>query len=161
MWQRVRNRDKNREKVQLMHTHTHTKTETHTHTKHAHTYTYTHVHTRQFCESFKLLAIVVCGGPFRYEGTQVRSSSDGRTGSVFNEKEIIVNSTRLKIQLDLKFSQRNEEASQVYFLRTVVVADWLVGWNNDRLMTGARYSSVGTRSLVSRYSHSSQVDRMC
>ena len=33
----------------------------------------------------------------------------------------------LSIQLDLKFSQRNEEASQVYFLRTVVVADWLVG----------------------------------
>ena len=85
------------------------------------------MHTRQFCESFKLLAIVVCGAPFRYEGTQVRSSSEGRTGSVFNEKEIIVNSTRLKIQLDLKFSQRNEQASQVYFLRTVVVADWLVG----------------------------------
>ena len=75
--------------------HTHIQKQKHTHKKHAHTYTYTytHVQARQLCESFKLLAFVVCGAPSKNEGTQVRSSSEGRTGSVFNEKEIIVNST--------------------------------------------------------------------
>ena len=78
-----------------------------------------------------------------------------KSANCWSEKEISVNSTRLKI-----LWTRWKSVSSV-FSPDRAVADWLVGWNNDRLMTGARYSSVGTRSLVSCYSHSSQVDRMC
>ena len=116
-------------------THTHTHTNTHTHT-HTHTHTY-----KPVVHLLKMRAL-------KWE-------------AALKEELGRCSMKRKSLSIQLKILWTRWKSVSSVFSPDRAVADWLVGWNNDRLMTGARYSSVGTRSLVSCYSHSSQVDRMC
>ena len=130
-------------------THTHTHTNTHTHT-HTHTHTYKHVNFVNHSNCWHLWFVVHL---LKMRALKWEAALKEELGRCSMKRK------SLSIQLKILWTRWKSVSS--VFSPDRAVADWLVGWNNDRLMTGARYSSVGTRSLVSCYSHSSQVDRMC